>query len=90
MLRISELPDPNDRVAIVRFSASFNGYKFFGSFEACAENAKTQRRASLVDLRNELFFSYRASNHRGDDGVVATYHELLPHFHRLLGHRNKL
>ncbi|MEM9937955.1 MAG: hypothetical protein AAF768_03835 [Pseudomonadota bacterium] len=90
MLHITDLPDPTDRQAIVLFAASFRGYEHFGSFEACAEDAKRQRRETLIDLRNELFFSYRASNHRGDDGIIFTYRELLPHFRRLLGAQDQI
>jgi len=78
------LPKPGDRNGIVAFAGTYNGYREFGSFEACAKAAKARRRESLPDLRNELFFSYRASNHRGDDGVLDTYEELYPLFVKLI------
>lgn len=84
ILRSADLPDPTDRQSVVRFAASFNGYDYFGSFEACADNAKLRRRETLIDLRNELFFSFRAGNHRGDDGLTLTYLELLPYFRRIV------
>jgi hypothetical protein len=79
------LPPLNERQAIVAFAASFNGYEFHGSFAACADAAKAKRREVLEDLRNELFFAYRAGNHLGDPHVlVSAYAELLPHFERML------
>ncbi len=79
-----DLPKVGDRNAIREFAASFNGYQHFGSFKACAEAAKAMRRETLLDLRNELFLSYRASNHVGDDGFVNAYAELYPLFLRAL------
>jgi hypothetical protein len=84
-MNISDLPDPNDRDAVVKFARSFDGYTHFGSFEACARAAQEQRRETLTDLQNELFFSHRASVHLGwRDSVLETYRELLPMFRRLL------
>jgi hypothetical protein len=80
------LPRPGDREAIVAFAASFNGYAAHGSFAACADSANAEHRETLDDLRNELFFAYRAGNHLGDPEVLSSkYAELLPHFERLLG-----
>ena len=64
-LTIGDLPDPDDPDAVFAFVRSFNGYDHFGSFEACAENAHAARRETLVDLRNELFFHWRACAHKG-------------------------
>lgn len=75
-----KLPPIGDRRQILAFASSFNGYEHHGSFEACADAAAKKDRNSLDALRNELFFSYRASNHRGDDGFVKTYEELFPLF----------
>ena len=80
----NELPDPADRNAVFEFAMSFNGYEHYGSFEAAAEAAKSGRRASLDDLRNELFFEARASRHRGDDDFLKTHSELLPLFREKL------
>jgi hypothetical protein len=73
-----QLPDPSDRNAVFDFAMSFNGYEHYGSFESSAEAAKSGRRESLDDLRNELFFEARASRHRGDDEFLRAYSELLP------------
>lgn len=79
------LPRPSDREAIVAFASSFDGYAVHGSFGACADAAKAKRRDTLDDLRNELFFAYRAGNHLGAPEVLSSkYSELLPHFERLL------
>jgi hypothetical protein len=56
---------------------TFNGYEHFVSFEASARAAKSGDRSTLELIRNELFFSARASRHRGDDDFVNLYHELL-------------
>lgn len=80
VIRIEELPDENDLNAIVAFAASFNGHEHFGSFAACAAEAQSQKRETITDLRNELFFEYRGSHHRGDDAFVETYRSLLPYF----------
>jgi hypothetical protein len=87
-MNVEELPDPEDRDAVIRFAASFSGYEHFGSFKACADEAKLQKRDTLIDLRNELFFYFRASNHQGSpDGVVPFYRELLPRFRQLLSNK---
>lgn len=83
-IKLEDLPDPDDRDAIWRFAASFNGYLHFGSFKASAGEAQAKRRATLVDLRNELFFNQRAGNHQGSHDLRNIYCELLPHFKRLL------
>ena len=66
---------------------SFDGYARLGSFEASAEAANARRRSSLDDIRNEMFFSARASRHGGDDEFVRTYSELLPLLRERLGNR---
>lgn len=78
------LPDANDPSAIFEFAMTFNGYEHFGSFGACERAAKSRVRASLDDVRNELFFECRASRHRGDSDFVERYAELRSHFERLL------
>ena len=77
-----DLPDANDPTAIFEFAMTFNGYEHFGSFGACERAARARNRASLTDVRNELFFECRASRHRGDNGFVDCYAVLLPHFER--------
>ena len=83
-MTVGNLPDPSDRSAVFEFAMSFDGYQHYGSFEASADAAKARRRASLEDLRNELFFEARASRHRGDDEFLKTYAELLPLFREKL------
>ncbi len=80
MMRLSDLPDPNDRDAIFEFAMSFNGYERFGSFDASAIAAGSGDRSSLELIRNELFFAARASRHGDDDQFVDLYRRLLPLF----------
>jgi len=80
-----DLPDPADVSAVFAFAMSFNGYEELGSFEACTSAARERRRASIADLRNELFCAARASRYAGSTGYLGTYEALLPLFHHLLG-----
>jgi hypothetical protein len=77
-LSLKDLPEPTDERAVFKFAMSFDGYEFFGSFEAAAENAGARGRETLTDLRNELFMRARASKQCDDDGFLACYRELLP------------
>jgi hypothetical protein len=77
-LSLEQLPEPTDERAVFRFAISFNGYEFFGSLEAAAENAGARRRETLTDLRNELFMRARASKQCDDNSFLACYRELLP------------
>jgi hypothetical protein len=79
------LPDETDPEAIFRFAMTFNGYEHFGSVAAATQAAQEKRRASLEDLRNELFFAARASRHYGDDAYIQLYRELAPLFRAWLG-----
>jgi hypothetical protein len=72
------LPSEGDPGAIFAFAMTFNGFEHYGSFETCADAARRQDRDTLEALRNELFFSARASRHRGDEQYVETYREILP------------
>ena len=83
-ITLEDLPNIGDRAAIIMFARKFIGYEYYGSFLACAEAAEQQNRASLVDLQNELFFAYRAGNHKGDDTIIHVNAELLPFFKKLL------
>jgi hypothetical protein len=73
-----DLPPDDDPDAIFAFAMSFNGYQHYGSLEASAEAARKAERDSLEALRNELFFSARASRARDDDRYLETYREILP------------
>ena len=84
MLSLDSLPLVDQKDAVFAFAMTFNGYEHFGSFEAAGENARTRSRATLVDVRNELFMAARASRHADNDCFIANYAELLPHFQRLL------
>ena len=84
-INCKDLPEINDREAIRVFATSFNGYDHFGSFAECSQAAKAKSRCSLEDLRNELFFSFRASHHLGTDDFAEIYAELLPLFRKILG-----
>ena len=72
------LPPLDDPASIFAFAMTFDGYEHFGSAEAAGANARAKPRASLTDLRNELFISSRRSRHQGSDEYLATYKELLP------------
>jgi hypothetical protein len=74
------LPDETDPEAIFRFAMTFDGSKHFGSAAAAAQAAGEKRRASLEDLRSELFFAARASRHYGDRMYIELYRELAPLF----------
>lgn len=83
-ISFDQLPSPDDSAAVFAFAMTFKGYAELGSLHASAVAAREKKRASLLDVRNELFFSARASRHRQDDEYLARYQELLPHFHRLI------
>jgi hypothetical protein len=83
-LTLDHLPDPLDRNAVFAFAMSFDGYEHFGSFEAASQNARTHSRATLTDIRNELFMHARGSRHRGDDRFLEQYRDMFPRFRELL------
>ncbi|GAA6120763.1 hypothetical protein [Acidovorax sp. FG27] len=45
--------------SIERFAITFDGYKYWGSAEACAEVANAQRQGTLTELRTCIFFEQR-------------------------------
>jgi len=51
--------DDCDMESIETFALTFDGYNFWGSFEACADNAKSSCNC-LDHLRTKLFFAQRA------------------------------
>ena len=77
-LKIEDLPQLGESREIFDFAMTFNGYEHYGSFEQCAEEALKRRRNTMTALRNELFFSARASRETG--GFVERYAELRPMF----------
>ncbi len=83
-MTLEDLPPKDDFEAIFEFAMNFDGYKHYGSFEACAQAAKSRRRDSLDAIRNELFFEARATRHTDSDSLTPTYRELFPLFRQFL------
>ncbi len=77
---LADLPNPDDASAIFAFAMTFNGYDYFGSFDASAAAAGSGDRSSLELLRNELFFAARASRYGDNDRFVSVYRQLMPLF----------
>ncbi|WP_041741178.1 hypothetical protein [Collimonas fungivorans] len=77
-LAIEDLPDPDNSQTVFAFAMSFNGYEHYGSFSASMAAAKQHKRATLIDVRNELFTAARASRHMENDAYLNSYRELLP------------
>jgi hypothetical protein len=48
---------------VSKFALTFDGYKVWGSFHACAEIANARRHDTLTDLRTCLFFEQRRWRH---------------------------
>jgi hypothetical protein len=88
MMDVTDLPDPDDASAIFEFAMTFNGYEYFGSFDASADAAASGDRSSLELIRNELFFAARASRHGDDDRFVDVYRQLLPLYLEWVSTRN--
>lgn len=84
-LSVEMLPPVGDRNAIFKFAMTFDGYEHYGSLEAAAQRARERSRTTLPEVRNELFFSARASRHCQDDHFIDVYAELLPFFKVLIG-----
>ena len=83
-LKLTDLPDLDDRQAFFAFAMTSNGYVQFGTREASVAAARVKARDSVAHLRNELFFSDRASRHTGSDKYLTRYAELLPYFRTLI------
>src|SRR5262245_42902326 len=60
-------PADADWGAITEFALTYNGYKAWGSFDACAVIANAQRHGTLAELRTCLFFEQRRWHHFGDE-----------------------
>lgn len=52
---------------IIKFAHTFDGFKYAGSFERCAEIANKRVFRSTNDLRAALFFEVRRWRHAGED-----------------------
>src|SRR5678816_2381080 len=62
------LPSPDAHWAeIAEFAHSFDGYRTWGSFDACATIAKESGLPDITDCRTALFFAARAARHCGYD-----------------------
>ena len=83
-LTTEDLPDPDNSQAVFAFAMSFNGYEHFGSSSASMQAAKQQKRITLIDVRNELFASARASRHMDNEDFLDRYRELLPILRELI------
>ncbi|HEX5130424.1 MAG TPA: O-acetyl-ADP-ribose deacetylase [Usitatibacter sp.] len=77
-LTVEGMPPPDDPAAIFAFAMTFDGYKAFASGDAMKANAAARPRATLADLRAELFHQARASRHVGDRVYVQAYADLRP------------
>lgn len=76
-LKESDVPPPDaDWGWIGHFALTFNGYEYWGSFEACGTMANQWREAwqkarllpsTLTELRTCLFFEQRRWHHAGYD-----------------------
>jgi hypothetical protein len=71
-LRLEQLPSPDaDGTEVWRFADTFNGFKYWGPLDRCAEVADQyfydqQRDADLTELRTSLFFECRRWHHFGE------------------------
>ena len=67
-LRLADIPPPQaDWDAIGTCALTFDGYRHWGSFEACAQVANGKHDGSLTELRTWLFFEQRRWRHFGDE-----------------------
>jgi len=62
-LTLADIPSVSAGMSeILDFALTFNGYRNAGSFEACAEIARSKRHDTLSNLRTCLFFAQRAEH----------------------------
>ncbi len=63
-LQLADIPPPEAPVStLLSFALTFNGYRHYGSLEACTEIAEADRPKSLSELRATLFFHQRTAHH---------------------------
>ncbi len=76
-----KLPAPDaDWDVIKRFALTFDGYKRWGSNEACAEVANNKRHNSMTELRTCLFYEQRRWRNFGyapDEAAMRYIREVL-------------
>ena len=67
-LRPDDLPAQDASwTTIQEFALSFDGYRYWGSFERCAGIANRRDHGSLTELRTCLFFEQRRWRHFGEE-----------------------
>ena len=54
------------------FALTFDGFRYWGSVEKCAEIAQARRPGSLTELRTCLFYEARRWHHAGKPPDVAS------------------
>ena len=59
--------DNADLDELIQFAHTFDGFRYAGSLEACAEIANNRRFGSVGDIRAALFFEARRCRHYGED-----------------------
>ena len=65
-LRLEKLPPQNASWdCIQRFALTFDGYRYCGPFDRCAEIANARRHETVTDLRTCLYFEQRRWRHFG-------------------------
>jgi len=80
-LRLADIPPPKaDLNSIIEFAHTMDGYEWAGSFEKCAEIAKSPDETSIDDLRAALFFFFRSMRHSGEPATK----DDIRHIHRTL------
>lgn len=75
-LQLEQIPSDDASFSeLCQFAHTFNGYKAFGSFEACARIANRAEHSSLDHLRACLFFEARRWRHFGEspEGEALAY-----------------
>lgn len=66
-LTLADVPPADASMDIIcHFAHTFEGYKHWGSFNACADVANAQRHGTLSELRTCLFFEFRRERHTGE------------------------
>ena len=87
-LRRADIPPPKaDLNSIIEFAHTMDGYEWAGSFEKCAEIAKSPNEDSIDELRAALFFFFRSMRHSGEPATkddIRYIHRTLDRLRRIL------